>query len=112
MSKLDNLKKKLEEVQSEIKKLESQEKKKWPMSFDEARRSGRYWGLLAEGSKYFVCFSGSAGGIAINAMGTWANKDDMDEYWKNDGDYLGFKYEFIKFNTAKELYQWLLDGED
>ena len=51
------------------------------------------------------------GGLAVGVIGYVADEEDMLGYWKENGYYDESTYSFHKFNTAKELYLWMAEGE-
>ena len=107
MTRKETLLKKIEELKEEVERLE----KPWPDTFEEAMKESNFWGLVTTSGRYLVCSDGPGKGLAINTEGTWATTARMRQFWENSGEYDCFKYFFHKFDTAKELYQWLLEAE-
>ncbi|MEA3280216.1 MAG: hypothetical protein U9Q38_06425 [Thermodesulfobacteriota bacterium] len=64
---------------------------------------GKYIGFAADGVRYMYSTGGSSMGYAIRAWGTHTTITGQQEYLTS---------QYTVFDTAKELYQWLLDGED
>ena len=52
--------------------------------------------------RYMVITSGPALGLAVNPTSTWADVEQQGNY----------KEHYYVFDTDKELYKWLLEGED
>jgi len=109
MKDLKELEKEYEELGKEIERLKNE--KPWPDSYEEAYERSSYWGMEAEGKRYLISFRGPAKGLAINPTDTWAYKGDMEQYWACSPECRSLFYSFKMFSSAKELYQWLLDGE-
>ena len=108
MNNLDELKRKYEELGREIEQLKSKHTKAWPDSVP----ASEFWGMEIDGDRYMVVTGGPARGYAVVPPGTWADLKDMKRYWENDGYIDGYYYSFVQFRNAKELYQWLLEGEE
>lgn len=83
--------------------------KPWPDTFEEAKELSNFWGFLWDGCRTMIVMNGTSDGSAVRPHYTFADKDAMERYWNKTE---GGTYKFIKFDTAKELYQWLLDGEE
>ena len=69
-------------------------------SFDEMFESEKFIGFKSQRNRYLLCKSGAARGYAVASSGTWMNhsQQPLDQYYV--------------FDTAKELYQWLAEGEE
>ena len=109
MNNLDELKRKYEELGREIKQLETEPVEGWP---DHVPAS-EFWGLDVNGDRYMIVTGGPVCGYAVDPTDAWTDLEDMKRYWKNDGHVVdGYYYSFVQFKNAKELYQWLLEGEE
>lgn len=94
---------------------ETKYNKPWPNSFEEARKISKHWGFLHKDpvyrdSRYLICMSGVSKGYAINSRFTLAGGHVMEKYWKRDIE--KEEYSFIKFDSARDLYLWLAEGEE
>lgn len=111
MNRKEKLLEKIEELKAEVEMIDNE--KPWPDSFEKARNESPFWGFEIMGERYFISMVGNSEGIAIQPEGFWSQRTYMDRYWKKEDGYLDDQhYSFHKFNSAKDLYQWLLEGEE
>ena len=73
-------------------------------SFDELLYNNNFVGFEPDDvyKRYMVITSGPALGLAVNPISTWADVEQQGNY----------KEHYYVFDTDKELYKWLLEGED
>lgn len=106
--KIEKLEKELAELKALV-EADKKPKKDWPDSFEEAMGISKYWGMEEGSNRYLVVTGGTARRLAVNAGNTWAFAENMNDNWAGKGLYL---VSFHKFNSTKELYQWMMEGEE
>ena len=91
--------------------------KSWPNTLEEALSESPFWGFECDtvgGTKrYYIVPFGQERGSAVSLSSCWCDKMQMQKYWMGSGIIdLKPKYFLEKFSSRKDLYTWLLAGED
>lgn len=108
----------IEDAKKEIERLQKYIKSKpkaWPDTFEEMEEESLYWGLeiINNGNdRYMIAMNSPADGYPIKVNEYWTNREALKDYIKQNGTIDEHVYQFIKFDTAKELYLWMAEGEE